>query len=185
MLGAGDPDELDPAAAARAFSQDPQMAHVLGMLEAEITERQGADAWPTYLRSTIARWARWPGYGYADLARITVPVLIMVGDRDHFCSVEEATLAAPAACRRRARRAAGDGTHHHDDQDRVDAGLPPAIYYKLTHGESSDPLVEIVSIGTAFRGCWHGGLPGTRQLLPPPLRVSLWTGRLAALECVS
>ena len=27
------------------------------------------------------------------LPRITVPVLIMVGDRDHFCSVEEATLA--------------------------------------------------------------------------------------------
>ena len=46
-----------------------------------------------YLRSTIARWSRWPGYGYADLARITVPVLIMVGDRDHFCSAEEATLA--------------------------------------------------------------------------------------------
>ncbi|HEY5845609.1 MAG TPA: hypothetical protein VIT42_02350, partial [Microlunatus sp.] len=80
-------------AAVRAFSQDPQMAALLGMLEAEIIERQGPDAWPTYLRSTIGRWARRPGYGYADLAQITVPTLIMVGDRDHFCSVEQAILA--------------------------------------------------------------------------------------------
>ena len=94
LLGGGDPDQADPTVVAQAFSQDPQLAHVLGILEAEITERQGEEAWPIYLRSTIARWARWPGYGYADLARITVPVLIMVGDRDHFCSVEEATAAA-------------------------------------------------------------------------------------------
>src|SRR5690349_20935881 len=93
MLGAGDPDEADPATVQVAFSQDPQMAQLLGVLEAEITERQDADAWPVYLRSTIGRWSRWPGYGYADLARITAPVMIMVGDRDHFCSAEEATLA--------------------------------------------------------------------------------------------
>ncbi len=93
LLGDGDPDEADAASVQRAFSQDPQMALVLGMLEAEITERQGGDAWPMYLRSTIARWSRWPGYGFADLGRITVPVLIMVGDRDHFCSAEEAALA--------------------------------------------------------------------------------------------
>lgn len=94
MLGGSDPDEIDAGAVAQALSQDPQMAHVLGLMEAEIMERQGGDAWSTYLRSTIARWARWPGYGYADLARITAPVLIMVGDRDHFCSVAQAALAA-------------------------------------------------------------------------------------------
>jgi len=93
MLGLDDPTDVDPVAAVRAFSQDPQMAALLGMLEAEIIKRQEADAWPTYLRSTIGRWARWPGYGYADLAQITVPTLVMVGDRDHFCSVEQATLA--------------------------------------------------------------------------------------------
>ena len=27
-----------------------------------------AGAWPVYLRSTMGRWSRWPGYGYADLA---------------------------------------------------------------------------------------------------------------------
>jgi pimeloyl-ACP methyl ester carboxylesterase len=46
MLGDGDPDEADPTTAHRALSQDPQMARVLGMLEAEVTERQGGDAWP-------------------------------------------------------------------------------------------------------------------------------------------
>jgi pimeloyl-ACP methyl ester carboxylesterase len=38
-------------------------------------------------------WSHWPGYGYADLAKITVPTLILVGDRDLFCSVEEAAVA--------------------------------------------------------------------------------------------
>ncbi len=40
--------------------------------------------------------ADWRGSGssvHADLAKITVPTLILVGDRDHFCSVEEATVA--------------------------------------------------------------------------------------------
>jgi len=93
LLSGLDPDQADPAAVQRTLSADPQMAHVLGLLEAEVTQRQGMEAWPIYLRSTIGRWGRWPGYGYADLERITEPVLIMVGDRDHFCSVEEATRA--------------------------------------------------------------------------------------------
>ena len=93
MFGNLDPDEVDPILVQRALSQDPQMAYLLGRLQAEITERQGPAAWPVYLRSTMGRWSRWPGYGYADLSRISVPVLIMTGDRDHFCSVEEAVRA--------------------------------------------------------------------------------------------
>ncbi len=33
------------------------------------------------------------GYTYADLARITVPTLILTGDRDDFCTVEQAVAA--------------------------------------------------------------------------------------------
>ena len=47
----------------------------------------------TYVRRVLERWSHWPGYGYADLAKITVPTLILLGDRDHLCSVEEATVA--------------------------------------------------------------------------------------------
>ena len=34
-----------------------------------------------------------PGYTYADLAKITVPTLILAGDRDDFCTVEQAVTA--------------------------------------------------------------------------------------------
>ena len=32
----------------------------------------------------------WPGYSFDDLAAIDVPALVLVGDRDHFCTPEEA-----------------------------------------------------------------------------------------------
>jgi len=34
-----------------------------------------------------------PGYTYADLARIAVPTLILCGDRDEHCPVEQAVEA--------------------------------------------------------------------------------------------
>ena len=34
-----------------------------------------------------------PGYTFDDYRAITAPTLILTGDRDHFCSVEEAVVA--------------------------------------------------------------------------------------------
>ena len=53
----------------------------------------GEGSWRTYLTYTVERWSQWPGYGYADLAQVSVPMLILVGDRDDFCSAEEAVVA--------------------------------------------------------------------------------------------
>jgi pimeloyl-ACP methyl ester carboxylesterase len=39
------------------------------------------------------RNARPSGYAFDDLAKIGAPTLILVGDRDQFCSVEEAAQA--------------------------------------------------------------------------------------------
>jgi pimeloyl-ACP methyl ester carboxylesterase len=54
---------------------------------------QGDGHWRTYLRLSWDRTTSHPGYSYADLTRITVPTLILCGDRDQFCSVEQAVDA--------------------------------------------------------------------------------------------
>ena len=54
---------------------------------------QGDGHWRTYLRLSWDRTTQHPGYTYADLAKITVPTLILVGDRDDFCTVEQAVTA--------------------------------------------------------------------------------------------
>ena len=69
------------------------MAEVFALMKADQDTARGDGYWRTYVERTLERWSHWPGYGYTDLAKITVPTLILVGDRDHFCSVEEATVA--------------------------------------------------------------------------------------------
>jgi pimeloyl-ACP methyl ester carboxylesterase len=89
----GGSTEIDPDVIAQALSHDPQLAAVIAMMQADQDAAQGAGAWRTYLTRTFERWSRWPGYGYADLAEIIVPTLVLVGDRDDFCSAEEAVVA--------------------------------------------------------------------------------------------
>ena len=84
---------VDPDVVEQSFGHDPQMAEVFALMKADQDAARGEGYWRTYVRRTIERWSHWPGYGYADLAKITVPTLIMVGDRDHFCSAEEGTVA--------------------------------------------------------------------------------------------
>jgi pimeloyl-ACP methyl ester carboxylesterase len=93
LLGGAVDRGVDVGVIERAFGQDPEMARLLELMKGELVEFQGPDAWPDYLGSTVARWAHWPGYGYADLAAITAPTLLMTGDRDHFCAVEDAVTA--------------------------------------------------------------------------------------------
>src|SRR5262249_54895299 len=54
---------------------------------------QGEGHWRAYLRLCWDRCTQPPGYTYADLPKITVPTLILSGDRDDFCPAEQAIAA--------------------------------------------------------------------------------------------
>jgi len=90
MLG-GSPDATatDPDAAEAFFAADPQMTTVFELMKADHDAGQGEGHWRTYLEEAFPRLTTWPGYGFTDLDTIDLPTLVMVGDRDHFCSVEE------------------------------------------------------------------------------------------------
>ena len=90
LLG-GRPDatSADPEVAEANFRADPGMEAVFELMKADQDSGQGPGHWRTYLSSLFDRWTTWPGYGFSDLAGIEVPTLVLVGDRDDFCTVEE------------------------------------------------------------------------------------------------
>jgi pimeloyl-ACP methyl ester carboxylesterase len=79
----------DPDAAEANFGADPGMKAVFELMKTDQDSGQGPGHWRTYLSTTFDRWTTWPGYGFSDLQGIEVPALVLVGDRDDFCSVEE------------------------------------------------------------------------------------------------
>jgi pimeloyl-ACP methyl ester carboxylesterase len=87
--GSPDATEADPEAAARFFSQSPEMQGAFELMKADEDGGQGDGHWREYLRLAFHRTTEPPGYTTDDLATITAPTLIIVGDRDEFCSVEE------------------------------------------------------------------------------------------------
>jgi pimeloyl-ACP methyl ester carboxylesterase len=94
MLG-GSPQatEADPDAAAVFFAQSPEMQAMFELLKADEDGAQGEGYWRDYLRIAFHRTTRSPGYTFADLDQIGAPTLIVVGDRDQFCTAEEAVTA--------------------------------------------------------------------------------------------
>lgn len=95
MMFGGSPEatEADPDAAERAFRGEPQMAAVFERMKADYDSAQGEGHWRRYLHLFFDRITRFPGYTFDDFRSITAPTLILAGDRDHFCSVEEAAVA--------------------------------------------------------------------------------------------
>jgi len=91
--GSPDATEPDPDAAARGFEASEQMRPMFELLKRDQDSGQGEGHWRTYLRLSWDRTTQSPGYTYADLAKITVPTLILTGDRDDFCTVEQAVTA--------------------------------------------------------------------------------------------
>jgi pimeloyl-ACP methyl ester carboxylesterase len=85
--------EADPDAAERFFSQDDHMRAVFALMKADQDSGQGDGHWREYLRIAFPRLSKPPSYTFADLARVTAPTLILTGDRDEFCSVEDAVAA--------------------------------------------------------------------------------------------
>jgi len=94
LLG-GSPDatEPDPDAAARGFEASEQMRAMFELMKRDQDDGQGEGHWREYLRLSWDRCTQHPGYTNADLAKITVPTLILTGDRDDFCTVEAAVTA--------------------------------------------------------------------------------------------
>jgi len=91
--GRPDATEPDPDAAARGFEASEQMRPMFELLKRDQDDGQGEGHWREYLRLSWDRCTQPPGYTYTDLAKITVPTLILVGDRDEFCTVEQAVTA--------------------------------------------------------------------------------------------
>lgn len=95
ILFGGSPEatEGNPDAAERAFASMPPMAAMLALMKADYDSAQGEGHWREYVRIFFDRATRSPGYTLDDFGSITTPTLILTGDRDHFCSVEEGTVA--------------------------------------------------------------------------------------------
>ena len=91
--GSADASQTDPDAVERFFSQSEPMRGMFELMKQDQDEARGAGYWRTYLELAFDRTTRWPGYAFDDLARIEAPTLILCGDRDEFCSVEEAATA--------------------------------------------------------------------------------------------
>jgi pimeloyl-ACP methyl ester carboxylesterase len=94
MLG-GTPEatRADPAAAERFFQSSPEMRKTFELLQADHDGGQGKDFWKTYLGLAFHRTTQPPGYTLEDFARVPVPTLIVVGDRDDFCPIEDGARA--------------------------------------------------------------------------------------------
>ena len=83
----------DPDAAARGFEASEQMRPMFELMKRDQDSGQGGGHWREYLRLSWDRTTQPPGYTHSDLSRIAVPTLILTGDRDNFCTVEQAVSA--------------------------------------------------------------------------------------------
>jgi pimeloyl-ACP methyl ester carboxylesterase len=91
--GSPDATEPDPDAAARGFEAPEQMRAMFELMKRDQDDGQGEGHWREYLRLSWDRCTQLPGYTYADFAQITAPTLVLTGDRDDFCTVEQAVTA--------------------------------------------------------------------------------------------
>ncbi len=91
MLLGGNPEatQADPDAAAANFAQ-MGMGEFFEKVKADHDDAQGKGYWRTFVDLTFQRWTRSPGYTFDDLRGVKAPTLVLTGDRDHFCSVEDA-----------------------------------------------------------------------------------------------
>jgi pimeloyl-ACP methyl ester carboxylesterase len=101
--GSPEATEPDPDAASRLFQASDDMRPLFELMKQDQDSRQGEGHWRIYLRLSWDRTTQHPGYTYADFAKITAPTLILSGDRDNFCSVEQAV----EAYRQQSKRGAG------------------------------------------------------------------------------
>jgi pimeloyl-ACP methyl ester carboxylesterase len=87
--GSPDATQADPDALVQAFNSSEQMRAMFELVKADHDGAQGTGYWRTHFTQAFDRFTQSPGYTVEDLRRLTAPTLILTGDRDDFCSVEE------------------------------------------------------------------------------------------------
>jgi pimeloyl-ACP methyl ester carboxylesterase len=94
MLG-GSPTatEADPDAFAQMMTGSEQMRPMFELLKADQDGGQRDGHWAEYLRLAFHRTTQPPGYTFEDFGKITAPTLILVGDRDDYCTLDDGVTA--------------------------------------------------------------------------------------------
>jgi pimeloyl-ACP methyl ester carboxylesterase len=91
MLGGNaDATHADPDLSA---SRSPELRAMFELMESDHDSAQGAGHWRTVIAQTFDRITQPHGYTFEDMHTITAPTLILIGDRDPFCTVEEGAAA--------------------------------------------------------------------------------------------
>ncbi len=65
----------------------------MSLLKADQDGGQGDGHWAEYLRLAFHRTTQPPGYTFEDFGKITAPALILVGDRDDYCTLDDGVTA--------------------------------------------------------------------------------------------
>ena len=91
--GSPDASDSDPEAFAQMCAHSEQMSAMFGLLKADEDGGQGEGYWAEYLRLSFHRTTRSPGYSFEDFAKVSAPTLILVGDRDDYCTLEDGVAA--------------------------------------------------------------------------------------------
>src|SRR5215831_3571912 len=88
--GSADATHADPELSA---SRSGELRAMFELMKSDHDNAQGNGHWKTVIAQTFDRITQPHGYTIEDLHAITVPALILVGDRDPFCTIEEGAAA--------------------------------------------------------------------------------------------
>ena len=91
--GSPEATRADPDAVERNFGSPEEMRAMFELMKADHDGAQGEGYWKTCIAQAFDRCSQSPGYTIDDLRKIIAPTLILTGDRDEFCSVEEGVAA--------------------------------------------------------------------------------------------
>ena len=86
--GSAGATQADPEVSA---SRSPELRAMFDLMKADHDSAQGPGHWKTVIARTFNRVTQPHGYTVENLKAITVPALILTGDRDPFCTIEEGT----------------------------------------------------------------------------------------------
>jgi pimeloyl-ACP methyl ester carboxylesterase len=88
--GSADAIQADPELSA---SRSGELRAMFELMKADHDSAQGAGHWKAVIAQTFDRITQPHGYTFDDLHTIIAPTLVLIGDRDPFCTVEEAAAA--------------------------------------------------------------------------------------------
>jgi pimeloyl-ACP methyl ester carboxylesterase len=88
--GSAGATQADPEVSA---SRSPELRAMFELMKADHDSAQGPGHWKTVVARTFDRVTEPHGYTVENLKAITVPALILTGDRDPFCTIEEGAAA--------------------------------------------------------------------------------------------